>query len=190
MERSTGCLIAALIGPVLFVIVGIITAIVGPPDRQEPTDIATEPTQAIEERHAQEDSSSVQINTDEPSEQEDQEVEPRPSVAGYEILEDEDISYSVIVRRNYRIVSPTMQADQVRITAQEIIDRITQEDTDIDAISLLFYSDPSVIYGSYDVAMVEWVPNGEWADITAEIARKNDRSSYELNIEYGEGLEE
>jgi hypothetical protein len=93
-------------------------------------------------------------------------------------------------RMSYRIVVPsTIKEAQVLPTVQEIINNITTSDNDIDQIALFLYSDPEVINGMYDVAKAEWAPKGEWGNVTPEIARNNDRSSYKINLQIKSELE-
>ena len=91
----------------------------------------------------------------------------------------------------YRIVvSPEIKEKQVRPTIEKIISDITSEDDDIDEIILFLYSDKKLANSTYDVAKATWAPNGKLGGITAEIVESNDRSSYKIDIQVKENLDE
>lgn len=94
-------------------------------------------------------------------------------------------------RMRYRIVvSPDIKEAQVRPTVEKIIADITSKDKDIDEISLLLYSDKALADSVYDVAMVVWAPKGELGNVTPEIARTNNRDTYDISIQVKSNLEE
>jgi hypothetical protein len=91
----------------------------------------------------------------------------------------------------YRIVvSPEIKENQVKPTVEKIISNITSKDNDIDEISLFLYSDKELVNGMYDIATATWAPEGELGNITAEIAKNNNRSNYKITIKVKENLEE
>jgi len=91
----------------------------------------------------------------------------------------------------YRIiVSPKIKENEVRTTIEKIISDITQKDDDIDEIILFLYSDKELSDGPYDIGKATWAPKGKLGNITPEIAKSNNRSSYETTIQIKENLEE
>lgn len=88
-------------------------------------------------------------------------IEQSETVGGsnvdYEIVETKFIGTRSNNRMMYKIVvDPTITREQVKPTAGEIIKAITSKDKDIDEITLIFYSDRSVIDEAYDIASVDW----------------------------------
>lgn len=59
----------------------------------------------------------------------------------------------------------------------------TSRDPDIDEIAVFAYDRKEDVHGAYTFAKLEWCPNGNWAGVTPEIARLNDRSTYKFNID-------
>lgn len=132
------------------------------------------------------------------------------SPVDYEIVETKDQSHKALGKKSlsdyttqeirnlpidkkmlYKIiVSPEIKVEQVRPTIQKIISDITANDNDIDEISLLLCSDKELAGSTYDVAMATWAPDGKLGNVTPEIARNNDRTSYETTIKVKENLEE
>jgi len=129
-------------------------------------------------------------------------------VAGYEIIEKEDVSIKAVTGRlssqsttqlrnlpmNKRVrvkavVDKNITREQVRPTVEKIIKDITLRDADIDEISLLIYSDKELIDDVYDIAISTWAPKGEWGNVTPKIAKDNIRSDYRTDIDIREGFE-
>lgn len=127
----------------------------------------------------------------------------------YEIVEEKDNSIKALTKKlssysnqeianlpinkkmQYRIVvSPQIKEAEVMPTIHKIIQDITQRDNDIDEIGLLLYSDKEIVNSMYDVAMATWAPNGEYGNVTPEIAKNNYRSIYKTKIQITENLEE
>lgn len=93
-------------------------------------------------------------------------------------------------RMSYRVVvPPTIKDMQVLPTFQKVLNEIISSDNEIDQIVIFMYSDKEVINGAYDVAKAEWAPNGEWGTVTPEIARNNDRTSYQIKLQIRDDLE-
>lgn len=127
----------------------------------------------------------------------------------YEIVESEDQSHKALVRKLsdytyqelanlpvdkkmlYRVVvSSRIKENQVRPIVEKIIADITTKDSDIDEITLFLYSDKELVDGMYDVATATWAPYGSLGNVTPEIARSNNRTSYKISIRMKEKLEE
>jgi hypothetical protein len=108
----------------------------------------------------------------------------------YEIAQTEDVSYASIERKVYRVVvSPQIKENQVRPTAEAIINQVRHENPDTDEIGLFLYSDRDAVGGAYDVARADWAPGGEWGSTTPDIARSNDRTGYSISLDIQPDLE-
>lgn len=92
----------------------------------------------------------------------------------------------------YRIiVSPKIKQKEVEPTIDKIITDLTSQDPDLDEITLFLYSDESIAKnGLYDVARATWAPYGKLGNMTPEIARSNNRSSYKTTYDIKENLEQ
>lgn len=133
---------------------------------------------------------------------------PATTPVAYKIAETENLSFKAMdkplssytadelnalpmnKRMVYRVVVPSdIKEEQVRPTVDRIISDITSKDNDVDEIGLFLYVDEEV-HREYDVARVDWAPGGVWGSVSAEIARSNDRSGYELAIDIREHFED
>jgi len=136
--------------------------------------------------------------------------EPTGTPVAYEIVGTEDQSHKAMGQRSlsefsyqelealpmdkkmgYRVVvSPDIKTNQVKPTIEKVISDITSRDNDIDEISLLLYSDKELAGGAYDVGRATWAPGGKLGNVDANIARSNNRTSYQLSVDVVENLEE
>jgi hypothetical protein len=93
------------------------------------------------------------------------------------------ISYSIVV-------SSKIKEAQVHPTIEKIITDLTTKDRDIDEIILFVYSDKELVGNPYDVATAVWGKDGSLGKVSAEIAKSNDRTGYQITIQVKENLEE
>ena len=101
-------------------------------------------------------------------------------VRTYEIVDIEDDPWKSAIRKQYRVLVPTdITKEELRATLIQIVMDKTSKNRDIDAISIFAYDRREDINGAYTLGTVDWCPNGNWGDVTPEIASSNDRSSYE-----------
>ncbi|WP_445722169.1 hypothetical protein [Flavobacterium sp.] len=108
------------------------------------------------------------------------------NLSSYELNEIDELPINK--RLTCRILVPNdIKLNEVKPTIEKIISDITKKDNDIDELHLLLYSDKSLINGIYDVAMAQWAPK-EGTQIS-EIAKSNNRESYETKINIKENLE-
>jgi hypothetical protein len=80
----------------------------------------------------------------------------------YEVVATQDLSMGTVRRLEARVTLPEHYArDDVERVAQAVVADMTTSQ-DVNAISVLFYGPQTSTSGAYDVAMVEWAPNGRW----------------------------
>ena len=119
----------------------------------------------------------------------------------YEIINEEDISlkalgsknlsdYSVAelknlplnIRIKYQVIADVNDPEELKSTLAQIIKDKSIENPDIDEISIQLWKDKeSFEKKDYATGSAEWCPNGEWADVTPEIAKNNVRDSYKIS---------
>jgi len=111
------------------------------------------------------------------------EVERRKRpVAGYRVVETKDLSFVGCRRLQVKVSLPQHYArDTVEQIAKAIVADLTRSQP-VNAISILFYGRGTSTAGVYDVAMVEWAPNGRWGD--AGSVRPGDYSSFAYSASY------
>jgi protein involved in sex pheromone biosynthesis len=99
----------------------------------------------------------------------------------YEVIRESSIYHSFAKIKTYDIfVSDVSVRLQVEAVTGEILERIREEDNEIDKITLAFFRDRDIISSnSFDVAYVTWKPVGE---ITRQIADNDTRDNYEIDI--------
>lgn len=114
------------------------------------------------------------------------EVQSKPAeydstlVRNYEIVETEDDPWKSAIRKQYRVLVLTdITEEELKATLIQIVLDKSSENEDIDAISIFAYDRREDVNGAYTLGTVDWCPNGNWGDVTPEIASSNDRSSYE-----------
>jgi uncharacterized protein YraI len=76
--------------------------------------------------------------------------------------------------------------EQIKPTAKTIVQDISNKNPDIDEIILELYSEKELaeVGGAGDIAKAIWAANGELGNVTPEIARSNNRNSYNLKIDF------
>lgn len=101
-------------------------------------------------------------------------------VKDYEIVETEDDSWNNAIRKQYRVlVSTDISKEELKATLIQIVLDETDNNPDLDAISIFAYDRRTDINGIYTFGKLDWCPNGNWGDVTSEIASNNDRTTYE-----------
>ena len=108
---------------------------------------------------------------------------PRPSaVPAHELVTTRDLSMGAVRRLEARVSLPQHYTrDDVERVAQALVADITESQR-VNAISILFYGPQTSTTGPYDVAMVEWAPNGRWGD--AAFIRAGDYSTFRYAVSY------
>ena len=107
----------------------------------------------------------------------------------YKVIGVEDASVVPLnfLRKTYGVfVRPAISESHLRAILFGAIQRQMRTNPDVDAIIVLAYEETE--QGKRGVAftpigMVGWAPDGKWDNVSAEIARTNDRSSYKYYIE-------
>lgn len=119
--------------------------------------------------------------------------EPVPVAGGYTIVSTEQVRAgniadikSVIVRAALTEVITQSQAEP---TLHAILERVRTSDPDIDEVIVFLYSDPAITEGAYDIGTTRWQPAGGRINLTATIARTNDRSNYQTTVEVEPGID-
>lgn len=79
--------------------------------------------------------------------------------------------------------------EQVRPTLDAILDRYRTGDADLDEITVFLYSEPARVGQGYDIGTALWAPGGARGNVTPEIARGNDRSSYRTTYDESADVE-
>ena len=89
---------------------------------------------------------------------------PPASSPDYKVVATQDLSMRGVRRLQVRVSLPKHYSrEAVERVAEAVVADITRSQR-VNAISILFYGPGTSTAGVYDVAMVEWAPNGEWPD--------------------------
>lgn len=100
-------------------------------------------------------------------------------VRNYEIIETEDDTWMDAIRKQYWILVPSdISEAEVKATFIQVVLDETSKNHDIDAIAVFAYDRKVDVGYFYTIGKFDWGPNGNW-NVPSEIARSNDRSSYE-----------
>jgi len=83
-------------------------------------------------------------------------------------------------RKEYRIVVPSdISKEKLKAVMKQLVVQETEKNLDIDEIVIFAYDRKEDSDGIYTFGKMEWCPNGNWGDVTPEIASTNNRSSYQ-----------
>jgi len=124
----------------------------------------------------------------------------KDKIREYEIIKEDDLSFKALgkknlsdytseeiqslpinIRKEYRIVVPIdITKEELESTIAKCIEDKSIQNPDIDEIVIFVYDSKEKINRAYTLGKAEWCPNGEWADVTPEIARNNIRDSYKI----------
>lgn len=120
----------------------------------------------------------------------------------------EPVSYDIVTEQSMRInyggrmaervgynvvVGTDIEREQIRPTVEKIISDIRERNDEIDLIHLYLYSTKSKVkqtYEPYDIAMADWAPEGQVANLKERIVSNNNRNSYKIKVEVKENLKE
>ena len=109
-----------------------------------------------------------------------------------EVIGEEDASVAGLsfVRKTYRVfVQSGISESHLRVSLFLFISRQMTAKPDIDAMIVLAYEKAEQEQRVVDftpIGMLGWAPDGKWDNVSAEIAKTNDRSTYKYYIEISE----
>lgn len=100
----------------------------------------------------------------------------------HRVVTTRDLSMGAVRRLEARVSLPQHYTrDEVQRVAQAVVADITGSQK-VNAISILFYGPQTSTDGAYDVAMVEWAPNGRWSDAVS--VQAGDYSTFRYSVSY------
>lgn len=137
-------------------------------------------------------------------------IDPNIETASYEIVKIEDKSRKAFGKKSlsqyttseieslpinkkilYRVVlSQDIKESHVIPTVEEIIDKLTSSDSDIDEIILWLYSNEDISNSAYDIGSAIWAPFGKLGNIDADIAKNNNRDNYKIDFQIKNNLDD
>jgi hypothetical protein len=105
-----------------------------------------------------------------------------PTAPAHEVVTTRDLSFGAVRRLQARVSLPQHYTrDEVESVAQAVVANITGSQQ-VNAISILFYGPQNSTSGFYDVASVDWAPNGRWGDAVS--VRAGDYSTFRYSVSY------
>lgn len=104
------------------------------------------------------------------------------SSSGFRIVRTEDISYGSVVRLNVRVSLGEHYSQAIVEQFAKTIVRDITDTRDVNAISMLFYGPGASTASAYDVASVDWAPQGDWGK--AHSVRTGDYTSFRYRVSY------
>lgn len=111
---------------------------------------------------------------------------PRPqskaAVAAHTVASTKDASIGGVRRFQVKVSLPQYyDRGTVEGIAKAVVADMTAVQP-VNAISILFYGPGTSMAGIYDVAMVDWAPNGQWGDATS--VKAGDYGSFSYSVKY------
>jgi hypothetical protein len=103
-------------------------------------------------------------------------------VPQHRVVETKDVSFGVVRRFSVRVSLPQhYERSQIEQVAKAVVADLTAKQR-VNAIMIFFYGPNADVTGVFDVARVEWAPNGRWED--AATVRAGDYSSFRYTVTY------
>lgn len=100
----------------------------------------------------------------------------------YTIVEKKDLSLGAVHRFNVRVrLAQHYSRAEVERIAHAIVADLTKTER-INALSMMFYSPGGTVTSAWDVAVIDWAPQGRWED--AATVRSGDYSSFGYTVTY------
>ena len=101
----------------------------------------------------------------------------------YTIADEEDLSYSNVIRWQIRATTPidNLTQEQIKNIAGDIVKRV-KEERKVNAISIFLYYEGDDIYYMYTIARIDYAPYGDWS--RADEVKTGDYSKHKYSIEY------
>lgn len=107
---------------------------------------------------------------------------PSTGQTDYTIARTEDQSFGNVKRLIVRVMMKEHYSQEtVDSVANAIVTRITAAQK-VNAVSMLFFGPGTSIDGPWDIANVDWAPNGNWSD--ADDVRSGEYVSFRYSIQY------
>lgn len=110
-------------------------------------------------------------------------------LSSYTVQELEALPVNKKISLSAALTGPITQ-EQIEPTLRKIVNEVTARDGDTDELMVFLYSDAARVGQSYDIGRAIWAPGGEFGNVTPDIARSNDRSSYSITIDAEPNIEE
>ena len=109
-------------------------------------------------------------------------IHAQQTVPPHEIVTTQDVSFGAVRRYNFRVVLPQHYSqEEIERIARAVVATITDREQ-INALSIMLYAPGTDPTGAWDVGMIEWAPNGRWAD--AGSVDTGDYRSFRYNVTY------
>lgn len=87
---------------------------------------------------------------------------PALALPSYEIIRTENLSFAGAKRLNVRVVVARQTSHaEIQTIAERIVAQITKRQQ-VNAISIMFYGPGAEVTGPWELAGVDWAPNGNW----------------------------
>jgi hypothetical protein len=105
-----------------------------------------------------------------------------PTIPPYRVVSTKDVSMGRVRRLAVKVALPEHYGrENVEKVAQAVVADLKKREP-LNAVSILFYGPGTSISGVFDVARVEWAPNGKWED--AGSVQAGDYSSFGYFVDY------
>jgi len=108
-------------------------------------------------------------------------------VPSYRVVKTEDVSYGNVRRLNIRVSVPDHYSrTEVEQIAMVIVADVRREQR-LNAISIMFFGPNTPPSGEWDIASVDWAPNGRWED--AGTVQPGDYWTFRYSVNYKPPIE-
>lgn len=100
----------------------------------------------------------------------------------FQLAKTEDLSFDGVSRIQIRISLPEHYSkDEIMTISRSVVADVTKNQ-DLNAVAILFFGPNTDTNGAWNIASVDWAPNGKWAD--ADKVQSGDYSNFGYAISY------
>jgi hypothetical protein len=107
---------------------------------------------------------------------------PTAAPPGYRVVVTRDVSMGAVRRFQVKVSLPEHYSRDVVETVAKAVVADTTKMQPVNALSILFYGPGTSTDGVYDVAMVEWAPEGQWGE--AGSVRTGEYGTFRYAVSY------
>jgi len=108
-------------------------------------------------------------------------------VPSYRVFETKNVSFGNVRRLNIRVSLPHHYSRKQVEQIVKVIVADTTHEQEVNAISIWFFGPNTSPSGAWDIASVDWAPNGRWAD--ADTVKAGDYRTFRYTVNYKPPIE-
>lgn len=110
-------------------------------------------------------------------------IEPKTPQLDYTIVDKKDLSFSIVVRTQYKVqLDRGLNKQELKSISKEIVENLIIKEPQ-NAVTIFYYLPNTNTKGGYTAGMVDWAPFGDWGKSDAVL--KGNYTKHDYNIIVG-----